>query len=437
MMPEGGGCPEESGLQSGKSGIRKGLRCQVCTGCGLCPGVTGQDTASGKLHILAELPGGARHPLPEGKRLAVADIGTTTIAMLLYGADGAVQERFLAVNPQTLYGADVISRIRAAEEKSAADRMREQVRSVLESGLERFLRHLGTEEELLLVLAANTTESYLLMGWDTSGLGRAPFRVAHKEAVRTAIGGVPAFLFPCLSAFVGGDIVADLYGCGMAEREELTLLVDLGTNGEIVLGNKDRRIACSTAAGPAFEGGVSKGIWGADMVKLLALLRRKGLLTADGLLAGRYFETGIRVGNVCVTQQAVRTVQLAKAAVAAGIGILLDAYGVSGNEVDRVILAGGFGYYLNPADAARIGLLPEALAKKAAAGGNLVLAGAKRAGEILLHGEAGNGQMNVSGEGRLLRELSELKKDTETIDLAAEEAFAERYLGEMEFPPDA
>lgn len=433
MMPEGGGCPEEAGVQSGKGGMRKGLRCQVCTGCGLCPGVTGQGTASGKLHILAELPGGARRPLPEGKRLAVADIGTTTIAMLLYGADGAVQERLLAVNPQTLYGADVISRIRAAEEKSAAYRMREQVRSVLESGLERFLRYMGTEEELLLVLAANTTESYLLMGWDTSELGRAPFRVSHTEAVRIRLSGVEGFLFPPLSAFVGGDIVADLYGCGMAEREELTLLVDLGTNGEIVLGNKDRRIACSTAAGPAFEGGVNRGIWGADMVSVTAALLREGILDETGLLAGRYFETGIRVGNVCVTQQAVRAIQLAKAAIAAGIGILLEKYGAEEKDVERVILAGGFGYYLNPADAARIGLLPEALAKKAAAGGNLVLAGAKRAGEILLCGEAGNGQRNASGEGRLLRELSELKKDTETISLAEEEAFAARYLGKMGF----
>lgn len=428
---------EEPGLQSGKSGIRKGLRCQVCTGCGLCPGVSGQDQAPGKLHILAELSGGVHRPLPAGKRLAVADIGTTTIAMLLYGADGAVQERFLAVNPQTEYGADVISRIRAAEEKSAADRMREQVRGVLESGLARFLRCLDAGEELLLVLAANTTESYLLMGWDTSELGRAPFRVSHTEAVRRSLSGVESFLFPPLSSFVGGDIVADLYGCGMAEREELTLLVDLGTNGELVLGNRKRRIACSTAAGPAFEGGANRGIWGADMVSVTAALLREGILDETGLLAGAYFETGVRAGNVCVTQQAVRAIQLAKAAVAAGIGILLEKYGAEEKDVERVILAGGFGYYLNPADAARIGLLPEALAKKAAAGGNLVLAGAKRAGETLLRGDAGNGQENTLGEGRLLRELAELKKDTETLNLAAEEEFASRYLAAMGFPPGA
>lgn len=396
---------------------QKGLRCQICTGCGLCPGVAAAGSAAGKMHILTENPFTESQPLPEGERLAVADIGTTTIAMLLYAADGTVCDRYVAVNPQTEYGADVISRIRAAEDKAVAEELQRLVKQVLESGLQRFCSYLAPEEKLLLVLAANTTETYLLMGWDTSELGCAPFRVSHREAVSTG----ETFVFPALSAFVGGDITADIYACGMTEKPEITLLIDLGTNGEIALGNSLRRIACSTAAGPAFEGGVNRGIWGADMISLLATLRREGILDENGLLGEPYFEQGIRIGNVCVTQEAVRAVQLAKAAIAAGITVLLGKYGIGEEQVDRVILAGGFGYYLKPEDAAEIGLLPAHLAGKAVPGGNLVLAGARRAGGKLL-----------AGESLLLeRELRELQSGTELVNLAGEPEFAGLYIEGM------
>lgn len=396
---------------------QKGLRCQICTGCGLCPGVAAAGSAAGKMHILTENPFPESQPLPEGERLAVADIGTTTIAMLLYAADGTVCDRYVAVNPQTEYGADVISRIRAAEDKAVAEELQRLVKQVLESGLQRFCSYLAPEEKLLLVLAANTTETYLLMGWDTSELGCAPFRVSHREAVSTG----ETFVFPALSAFVGGDITADIYACGMTEKPEITLLIDLGTNGEIALGNSLRRIACSTAAGPAFEGGVNRGIWGADMISLLATLRREGILDENGLLGEPYFEQGIRIGNVCVTQEAVRAVQLAKAAIAAGITVLLGKYGIGEEQVDRVILAGGFGYYLKPEDAAEIGLLPAHLAGKAVPGGNLVLAGARRAGGKLL-----------AGESLLLeRELRELQSGTELVNLAGEPEFAGLYIEGM------
>ena len=396
---------------------QKGLRCQICTGCGLCPGVAAAGSAAGKMHILTENPFTESQPLPEGERLAVADIGTTTIAMLLYAADGTVCDRYVAVNPQTEYGADVISRIRAAEDKAVAEELQRLVKQVLESGLQRFCSHLAPEKKLLLVLAANTTETYLLMGWDTSELGCAPFRVSHREAVSTG----ETFVFPALSAFVGGDITADIYACGMTEKPEITLLIDLGTNGEIALGNSLRRIACSTAAGPAFEGGVNRGIWGADMISLLATLRREGILDENGLLGEPYFEQGIRIGNVCVTQEAVRAVQLAKAAMAAGITVLLEKYGIREEQVSRVILAGGFGYYLKPEDAAEIGLLPAHLAGKAVPGGNLVLAGARRAGGKLL-----------AGESLLLeRELRELQSGTELVNLAGEPEFAGLYIEGM------
>lgn len=412
----------------------KGLRCHVCTGCGRCPGVTPVGSAAGQLHVLTESRSGkAPVPLPPGSgRLVVADIGTTTIAMLLYGPDGAVEDRYVSVNPQVKYGADVISRIRAAENKECSAEMSRMVRGELEKGLVRFRDRLPKDEGLRLVAAANTTMIYLLMEWDAAELGRAPFRASRLGISETEIAGVPCYLLPGMSAFVGGDITAGIYACGMAEADEISLLIDLGTNGELALGNRERRLACATAAGPAFEGGVNRGIWGSDMISLLAALRRKGLLDETGLLAEEYFETGVRVGNVCVTQESVRSVQMAKAAIAAGIGILLDQYGIGMEQVGSVVLAGGFGYYLNPADAAEIGLLPAELAKRTVAGGNTALAGALRAGRILLQ---------PRGDESLRRCLENIVSGTRCLNLGEESAFGERYLDAMALgsntPPQA
>lgn len=410
-----------SNFQSGQDAVpRRGLRCQICTGCGLCPGVIPNGSGAGGLHVLTEdALFGEQIPLEADCFLAVADIGTTTVAMLLYGRDGSVIDRHVAVNPQVAYGADVLSRIRAAEDKKAAEKMKDQVRQVLKQGIQRFRERLGPEKEMYLVLAANTVMTYLFMGWDPSELGRAPFKASHLSGAETKLSGVPCFVFPGLSAFVGGDIAAGIYACGMCEKDGLTLLLDLGTNGEIVLGNRGRRIACSTAAGPAFEGGANRGVWGADMISLLAHLRREGILDETGLLADEYFERGIRIGNVTVTQEAVRNVQLAKGAIAAGIEILLEKYGAEPKDVERVVLAGGFGYYLKPELAAQIGLLPGELAGRTLTGGNTALSGALLAGRRILADDA------VAALDGL---LSESVLRTETINLAEEPKFAKRYV---------
>lgn len=403
---------------------KKGLRCQICTGCGLCPGVMPENSSADRLHVLAEeAMKGEKIPFSRnGKRLAAADIGTTTIAMLLYAEDGSVEERFAAVNPQTVYGADVLSRIKAAEEPAHAAEMQEMVQDILRKGLEKFRKKLAAGEELYLAVAANTTMTYLLMGWNTAELGRAPFKASELSGAQFMFEGVSCFLLPGFSAFVGGDILAGCCACGIADRKEITLLIDLGTNGEMLLGNCDRRIACATAAGPAFEGGVNRGVWGADMIKLLAALRREGVLDETGLLEEPYFERGIRIGNVCVTREAVRSVQLAKAAIAAGIAILLEKYGISGEKVDRIVLAGGFGYYLNPEDAAEIGLLPDTFADKTVSGGNTALEGALLAGRRIL----------VFGEESVREELERCRNGTEIINLAMEAGFEELYIQSME-----
>ena len=419
-------CKENTGFKNhiteNSAVSKKGLRCQICTGCGLCPGVTLESSTTGGIRVLAEdALLGMRLSIESAKRLAVADVGTTTVAMLLYASDGSVEERFVAVNPQTRYGADVISRIRAAEDRSAAKDMQDQILQVLGQGLARFQGRLKEGEELFLVLAANTTMTYLLMGWDPAELGHAPFQATRLDSVETKVCSVPCFVFPGLSAFVGGDIVAGIYACGMCEKG-LTLLLDLGTNGELVLGNSEKRIACATAAGPAFEGGVNKGIWGSDMISLLARLRREGVLDETGLLAEPYFTKGIRIGNVRVTKEAVRSVQLAKGAIAAGIETLLKRFGADVKEIERVVLAGGFGYYLHPRSAADIGLFPRELTDRTVTGGNTALSGALLAGRYIL-------------TGGTCRSFDKLLKETvlrtEVLNLAEDPGFEQCYLNRL------
>ena len=402
---------------------RRGLRCSICTGCGLCPGVAASGDISHGLQVLTGncLIGGGGLAGGSGRRLALADIGTTTIALLLYGEDGNVADRYVALNPQAGYGADVLSRIRAAENPADRENMRQMVVEVLEQGISRFRERLEGQE-LLLMLAGNTTMIYLLRGLNPAELGRAPFRAEHLEPVSDSRKGIDCFVFPGLSAFVGGDITAGLLACGMAEKEELTLLIDLGTNGEMVLGNRHGRIACATAAGPAFEGGANRGIWGSDMISLLAILCREGIVDGTGLLQEPFFDTGIRIGNVLVTEASIRSVQLAKAAVAAGIEILLEKYGAAPGQIDRVVLAGGFGYYLNPRAAAEIGLFPAELTERTMVGGNTALGGCLRAGQLLL------GRRPET----LMEKLEDIRSGTRIVNLAAEPEFQERYIQRME-----
>lgn len=413
----------DAGNVSGK--VIKGRRCQVCTGCGLCPGVTpGQGFGDIRILTKGGFDGQALSLAnQEGIRLITADIGTTTIAMELCGEDGSAKEHFVTLNPQAEMGRDVLSRIEAAKDLILRKKMQEMVQSALVQGTERFLKCLKEGERAVMIIAANTTMSYLLMGWDPRELGQAPFAASHLDGARFELKvmdvEVPCVLLPGFSAFVGGDLYAGAAVCSMGHSKELTLLVDLGTNGEILLGNQDGILATATAAGPAFEGGASRGIWGADMVRYVATLREEGLLDETGLLAEPYFEKGIRIGNVCLTQEGIRGFQVAKAAIMAGIKILTDKSSYSMTDIERVILAGGFGYFLHPADAVAIGLIPRSLGEKAISGGNTALAGAKMLGAALL------------AKGSLELEVPRAK----VINLAMEPEFQGVYLESMALCP--
>ena len=283
-----------------------------------------------------------------------------------------------------------------------------------------------------MVIAANTTMVYLLMGWDPEELGKAPFRVSHTGENDTQIAGVPCHIVPGLSAFVGGDITAGILACGMLEQEDPMLLIDLGTNGEMALGNRHKLYACATAAGPAFEGGVNRGIWGADMVRLLQKLLEEGLMDRQGLLVEPYFTQGVRIGDVLVTQESVRAVQLAKGAIAAGIELLTESYGIRLDDISKVVLAGGFGYYLDPAAAAAIGLLPKELTARTVTGGNTALGGAALEGSRILTADRKHRPEETPQD-----DWDDLQKRRNLqiciLNLAKEEKFPEVFLTKINF----
>lgn len=237
--------------------------------------------------------------------------------------------------------------------------------------------------------------------------------------------GLPVYVAPCMSAFVGGDIVAGLYAlgqfaCGMAgdskkqgnvdaedaglfgdEQTEngtaparhAILLIDLGTNGEMVITDGQRMIATATAAGPAFEG--DGKMMGTDRIALTAQLLRRGILDETGLLAEPYFTEGVRIEGVkevsvkglqrknerYFNQKDIRGLQMAKAAIRAGVEILWEEMGRF--EIEKVFLAGGFGYYLDVEAAVAIGLLPSYMKGRVEAVGNTSLAGAYELGRDL------------------------------------------------------
>ncbi len=341
---------------------------------------------------------------------------------------------------------------------------------------------------LCMCIAGNTAMEHLLLGLDVSSLGRAPFLPVEKglqsitaarlfagmEELREnllmadgrAFSDMPVYVAPCMSAFVGGDIVAGLYALGLLaakapegreksrkaektglaeETEKLSgnrepekengserhaaLLIDLGTNGEMAITDGQRMIVTATAAGPAFEGDGT--MMGTDRIALTAQLLRRGILDETGLMAEPYFTEGVRIEgakeaavrgreikNYCYfTQKDVRGLQMAKAAIRAGVEILWEEMGRPG--IEKVFLAGGFGYYLDVEAAVAVGLLPAYMRGRVQAAGNTSLAGAYELGRDLC-------------EKRLdAAALEERTCLAESRNLAETERFEELYLKYM------
>lgn len=428
--------PETEGLSIGAG------NCQICTGCGRC----GKSASSMQvLDFYAMNLENRKREAAEGgeirsqgiqnkpgKYLIAADIGTTTVAMQLRDAvSGEVIDSYTAVNPQRKYGADVLSRITQVNEYGKKEEMKKAAEEVLQAGILQFRRTLDGKQEkecseiALLVIAANTTMVHLALGMDVSRLGAAPFEAETLEEIHTKMAGIDTVILPGCSAFIGGDMIAGMYACGMDERDELTLLIDLGTNGEIALGNREKIVAAATAAAPAFEGGTADGVWGADMVSVTAKLLEEGVMDETGLLCEPYFESGIRIAGLTMTQAQIRNIQMAKGAVYAGIQMLCREYGLQDKKrIAKVFLAGGFGYYLNSLAAVRIGLIPGELAGRVMAVGNSALEGAFLYGRSLLEG---------MGEERNLKRI---QKITSVMNLAKQPEFQGCYLDALNFPAE-
>ena len=318
-------------------------------------------------------------PVPFEKargRAIVVDLGTTTIAaQLIDRACGAVLATETALNPQTAWGADVMTRMERALRGDGA--LCRTVREFIDGMCSR----LGTADEVLI--CGNTVMQHLFCGAPLESLSQVPFEPA-LHGVQQA--GSTTFL-PNLGGFVGSDILAGIVATRLYEAGKFVALIDLGTNGEIVVGNKDRILCASTAAGPAFEGGrirmgmraaegaisrvsvqdgefvshvigntTPRGICGSGVVDAVAAGLRLGRVRSNGRLAD-----GLRVlellDPVVLTQADIRELQLAKAAIAAGLRLLARRLGLAPGELETVFLAGAFGNYINVESARTIGLI--------------------------------------------------------------------------------
>lgn len=364
---------------------------------------------------LLDLVSGDRAVEPLG---AAVDIGTSTVVVeVVELATGRVLGRASAVNAQAAYGVDVVSRITAvfrdpAKLKRLQRAIADQVNDLIAEAAARGGAAAGNVFEI--VAAGNTAMSHLFLGVGVDGLAVSPFRPVFTilPALDAAGAGLCAhrraklYLAPNIRSFVGGDVAAGLAATGLARRRGHQLFVDLGTNGEIVLKKGRELITTSTAAGPAFEGmsiscgmlavsgavsrvawrngfapdtiggGAPRGVCGTGLLDAVALAFRHGLVAADGRIAsGRGLELA---PGVVLTQQDVREVQLAIAAVKAGTAALLRAFGIGASDLAGVVLAGAFGTSLDVSHALALGLLPPVPAARVAFVGNASLAGAKR-----------------------------------------------------------
>lgn len=356
------------------------------------------------------------------------DIGTTTIAVNLIGAtSGEVLNTFTTINKQRAYGADVISRIQASNDGRREELML-CIRRDLYEGIYRVVADEGIDPAKVrrIAIAGNTTMGHLLMGFSCETLGVYPFTPVDIGTIRVRFcdlfGGIEGLdgnylnadiiLLPGISTYVGADITAGMLSCDFDRQEKTCLLVDLGTNGEMAIGNREHIMVTSTAAGPAFEGGniscgmgsvkgaicsVSVkdgkavcdtigqkppiGLCGTGVIETVYELLQEELIDETGMLEEDYFDDGFVLAqtpegeDISFTQKDVREIQLAKSAVRAGIETLLLRFGVTYDEIDHVFLAGGFGYKINLEKAIGIGLLPEELHAKISAVGNSSLGG--------------------------------------------------------------
>lgn len=415
------------------------------------------------------------------------DIGTTTVVCYLMDLTTGEQVDIISdLNAQRPYGGDVISRIEhAMQGTDGLNRLRKAIVNQISDLINELAKKndISIDHIYNIVIAGNTIMEHLLLGIDPRHIAAAPFTPAVTQAqiydahdLGLKLGtAARVFLLPHISAYVGADVVAGILASGMDKSQELSLIIDIGTNGEIVLGNRDRIVCCSTAAGPAFEGanirhgmgGVSGainsimlendglkyttidnkpplGICGSGIVDALAVLLDAGIVDGTGRLLNRdeiESDIGLKLADrlteidglpafiiadskssgtgepIVITQKDIREIQLAKAAIAAGIKVLIKKMNKETDEIANLYLAGGFGNYIDKRSASRIGLIPAELQHRIIAMGN----------------SAGTGAILSLLSWEHYKRANVIKEMAEYVELSSTLEFQNEYVDSMYF----
>ncbi len=366
------------------------------------------------------------------------DVGTTTMAAYLIDLETGVQLACASeMNPQRSFGGDVISRVDyAGANADGLNRLQSLVAQTIAQMGMRMLKESGKKADDVrhVVCVGNTIMMHLLAGLETMHIAKAPFTPVYAKGwsvraneLNIALSNAHVTLGPCVAGYVGADTVAAALACDMDQSDDVQLLIDIGTNGEIALGNRDGLICCSAAAGPAFEGahircgsgaqngavdhvkiadgkvetsvlggGEPKSICGSGLVDAIAQMLLAGVMDETGRIDEDFapdeyqdyifeFEgnpafslDGKNEKGVFVCQQDLREVQLAKAAIAAGVQVLMNEAGIEFDQVKKLCLAGGFGNYIDRDSAVTIGLLPAEMNGRIEPVGNAAGTGARQ-----------------------------------------------------------
>ena len=403
--------------------------------------------------------------------MAAFDIGTTTVVGYLMDAkNGKVCAIESRMNPQAQYGADVIMRANYALEHGVKV-LSDCIQSAIDELLQKLAKKAEAQPEDIyqVSIVGNTCMHHLFLGISPGSLVHAPYNPAFSERLTLRAGEyglhihpqAQLLMLPDIAGYVGADTCGCLLALRQDQKEEISLMIDIGTNGEMVLGNKDRMATCSTAAGPAFEGAKIEcgmrgaagavdhvayedgewkyttvdnkpavGLCGSGLIDMVAQLYKAGLIDEMGHLESGQENDSIfvlvppeKAGNdvgVYLSQKDVREVQLAKAAIAAGIQLLMKELGITEKDIEKVYIAGAFGNYMNPSSACAIGLLPPELEKRVVPVGNAAGEGAKIA---LLNTDE-------------LEATDKLVKGICFLELAASAEFQDTFVDELAFPEE-
>jgi uncharacterized 2Fe-2S/4Fe-4S cluster protein (DUF4445 family) len=409
-----------------------------------------------------------------------ADIGTTTVVVKLIDMkSGDCIATQSAINPQTRFGDDVISRISYAGTTKGLGELHRLIVDCLNELTGALCRKSGIDRKEIYEasVVGNTAMNHLFLKMSVKGLGQAPYKAYNLEAQQLYPSEIGLQINPHgniyavagIGSFVGSDTTAAALATGTGEADKKTLLVDIGTNSEVVLGDKDRLLAASCAAGPAFEGArISRGsravegaieavewngrdltvkvigsqaandarsICGSGLIDALAVLVELGIIDSTGRIAGKEGlkenlsrliteedgQAAVLIARgqkeILLTQKDIRQLQLAKAAIRAGIRILQRKLGLNDEDIEQIFLAGAFGNFLRKESALRIGLLPNLPLERIHFTGNAACSGA----EMTL----------LSSRERF--SSSELARRIECVETAKEADFEEVFAKEMHF----